>query len=80
MVTKKTILNNTTILFDVDKNIDNDISTTIKFILDKKKLPFENIYAAVPIVLFQKFLDKLNTNGIKYKNVSFKHNLFLISI
>lgn len=80
MITKRTTLNNTTILFDVDKNIDKDIDESIKFIIDRKKLPFENVYVALSIPLFQKFMDKLNNNGIKYKEVSYKHNLFLVSI
>jgi hypothetical protein len=80
MVTKNTVLNKTIILFDIDKNIDNDINSTVKFIVDKKKLPFENIYAMIPIPIFQKFIDKLNNNGIKYKEISFKYNIFLVNI
>jgi hypothetical protein len=47
-------------------------------LLELKKQPFTDVYVKMPSLLFQKFLDKLAENNIKYKEAEFKHQQFLI--
>jgi hypothetical protein len=59
-------------------NIDVELKDLIQKIKEEKKLPFNDVYTKIPHTLFQKFLDTIVSNNLKYKDIEFKDKIFLI--
>ena len=53
-------------------NSEKELTDIIEKIIELKKQPFTDIYVKIPSLLFQKFLDKLALNGLKYKESEIK--------
>jgi len=60
------------------KNSEDELNQVVQKITELKKQPFTEVYVKMPSLLFQKFLDKLSSNSMKYKEAEFKHQQFLI--
>jgi hypothetical protein len=60
------------------KKSEDELNQVVQKLLELKKQPFTDVYVKMPSLLFQKFLDKLAENNIKYKEAEFKHQQFLI--
>jgi hypothetical protein len=59
-------------------NLDDLINETILKILEEKKLPYSDVYVKVPSLFFQKFLDVSSQKNLKYKDIEFKKQIFLV--
>ena len=59
-------------------NSEKELTDIIEKIIELKKQPFTDIYVKIPSLLFQKFLDKLALNGLKYKESEIKKQIFML--
>jgi hypothetical protein len=59
-------------------NSEKELTDVIEKIIELKKQPFTDIYVKIPSLLFQKFLDKLALNGLKYKESEIKKQIFML--
>ncbi len=59
-------------------NLDDLINETILKILEEKKLPYSEVYVKIPSLFFQKFLDMSSQKNLKYKDIEFKKQIFLV--
>lgn len=60
------------------KNSDSELNEVIKKIIELKNQPFTEVYVKLPSLMFQKFLDKLSENSMKYKEAELRHQQFLV--
>jgi hypothetical protein len=50
----------------------------IEKILKQKKLPFQDVYISLPLVLCQKFLNLSSNKNLNYKGMELKKNTMII--
>jgi len=57
---------------------DTILNNLIEKILKQKKLPFQDVYISLPLVLCQKFLNLSSNKNLNYKGMELKKNTMII--
>lgn len=60
------------------KDLNVMIDEMIQKIKEEKQLPYADVYVKIPSLFFQKFLDVSSLRDLKYKDIEFKNQTFLV--
>lgn len=60
------------------KDYKEEFLKLIQMIIDDKKAPFSDVYVRMPVFWLNKFLEHINSEGIKYKELQTRHQMALI--
>ena len=66
------------VLHQTDTSLSKEIEDVVLKIQEEKKFPFNDVYAKIPGIVFQKFLDLCDLKNLKYKDIEIKKNIFLV--
>lgn len=60
------------------KDYKEEFLKLIQMIIDDKKAPFSDVYVKMPVFWLNKFLEFMNAEGMKYKELQTRHEIVLI--